>query len=716
MSVYAPELCQAHPDAEKLVNHLTSYCDNDLPHFFHVMLAYHFAKMAAMMRVTIKTNKDKIPVNCYAINLAPSGAGKGKSMSFIENHLTNQFNDRFENEVLPLQAETEIAKLAHLRSVRNNTDIDKEMEFVKAEYDATGEWISAFDSATTPAMKQFRHKLLMTKTGSLNFEIDEIGDNLTGEKDALSKFLELYDLGTIKESLVKNTKENKRLSKIKGATPTNVIMFGTASSLLDGSKIEDEFNSMIEKGMGRRCIFGFAKDTVRDYEISAEDIFAQGQSNLSTDFIDKFADHLCTLADPINVGTTLYLEKDEEILWIDYMLYNRKRAREMSEFDTSKRIEMEHRHFKALKLAGAYAFVDSSANITKEHLYNAFYVVEKSGEQFHELLTRDRPYIKIAKYLGDINRPVTQADLVADLPFYKGSQSQRAELLTMATAWGYNNNVVIKKSFENGIEFLSGESLSETSLDELTVAYSTHVAYNYINDSISWDNLQKLTQMQGYHWITHNVVEGHRCEDKTQQGFNLLVLDVDGGTSLETAKLLFKDYKCMFYTTKSHQTAGEDRFRIIFPMRYTLKLDAKDFKEFMQSVFDWLPFEVDDCTGQRARKWECNQGELHLIDGELFDPLAFIPRTSKNEERKAKLVDQQSLSNLERWFINNTGDGNRSNQLIKYALLLVDAGKSFTEVEQGVYDLNSKIADKLPEEEIASTILVSARKAYNKVA
>ena len=72
------------------------------------------------------------------------------------------------------------------------------------------------------------------------------------------------------------------------------------------------------------------------------------------------------------------------------------------------------------------------------------------------------------------------------------------------------------------------------------------------------------------------------------------------------------------------------------------------------------------------------------------------------------------LDNLERWFIENTGLGNRSNQLVKYALLLVDMGADIGDVEDKVKSLNNKMADKLTDKEIEATILITASKAIIK--
>jgi hypothetical protein len=65
-------------------------------------------------------------------------------------------------------------------------------------------------------------------------------------------------------------------------------------------------------------------------------------------------------------------------------------------------------------------------------------------------------------------------------------------------------------------------------------------------------------------------------------------------------------------------------------------------------------------------------------------------------------------------FIENTGLGNRSNQLVKYALLLVDMGADIGDVEDKVKSLNNKMADKLTDKEIEATILITASKAIVK--
>ncbi len=703
-----------HPRAEQLVQLLCTRTQNTEPLFFRVLVAYYFGVVAAQMRCQIATpDRGDIPVNVYALNLSPSGTGKGHSTGIIEDEVIHQFRERFLEETFPLMAERNLPQLAHKRAIRKQSDPDEELERVKKEFDSLGSLLFSFDSGTTPAVKQMRHKLLMANAGAVNLEIDEIGLNLVGNTEVLTTFLELYDKGKVKTKLVKSTSDNSRIEEIRGATPTNMMLFGTPSKLFDGAQTEQQLYAMLDTGYARRCLFGYLKGASKNLNVTAEQVFDTMTSQQNNQFIEQLADHLEALANIINANKRLVMSKDTSLLLIEYKLQCERLAEDLPEHFEIRKAELSHRYFKALKLAGAYAFIDDSPELMQSHLYNAIKLVEESGAAFERMLSRDRPYVKLAKYLAAVDKEVTQADLVEDLPFYKGPAGQKQEMLTLAIAYGYKNNIIIKKAFNDGIEFLRGESLKPTDLSKMIVSYSSDITVGYNNEYAPFDQLHKLTQAQGMHWVAHHLKDGYRNGENAIPGFNLVVIDVDGGVSLSTAKLLLKDYKALFYTTKRH-TDAENRFRIILPTNFELKLDAKDYKEFMSNLHEWLPFPADSSTGQVSRKWLSHAGHFEYTDGELLDVLPFIPKTSKNEDRKNQLNSQQSLDNLERWVINNTGDGNRNNQLMKYAFILVDAGYDFEGVRSRVSSLNDKLADKLDEAEIMGSIMITVGKALAK--
>lgn len=703
-----------HSASEKLVQILCSKTQNSNPLFFRVLVGYYFSLVASMMRTTIATHdRGDIPVNMYALNLSTSGSGKGFSTNIIENQVINQFRGRFLEETFPILAEQNLPKLALKRANRKSTDPDEELVRVQKEFDSLGSLMFSFDSGTAPAVKQMRHKLLMADAGSMNLQIDEIGSNLVGNVEILNTFLELYDVGLVKQKLIKNTADSVRNEEIVGRTPTNMMLFGTPAKLLNGSKTEEELYSMLETGYARRCFFGYSRASNKSTDMTPEEVYTQLTNQDSNTYLDELSDKLEALADIINVNKRLVVSKETSLLLIEYRLKCEREADLYPEHEEIKKAEISHRYFKALKLAGAYAFVDDSPELTQEHLYQAIKLAEESGNAFNKLLTRDRPYVKLAKYIATCKRDVTQADLVEDLPFYRGATGQKTEMLSLAIAYGYKNNIIIKKSFSDGIEFLRGETLKETDLSKMVLSYSTDITTDYRNEHAPFEKLHQLTQAPGLHWVAHHLNGGYRNEENCIPGFNLVVIDVDGGVSMSTVKLLMKNYKFLIYTTKRH-TEDENRFRIILPINYELAMDAKDYKEFMSNIYEWLPFEVDTATNQRARKWLSHDGTYEYNEGDVLDALPFIPKTSKNEERKELLNSQQSMDNLERWVINNIGDGNRNNMLLRFAMILMDGGFDFENIRQRVVSLNNKIVDKLDEAEIMSTIMISVAKAISK--
>lgn len=716
-----------HPVIEEIVDVLCNKTQNTDRGFFRAMVAYFTGKMAATMRVTINTkDRGSVPVNIYALLLATSGYGKGHSVNIVESELLMGFKKTFMEDCFPVISEKFIRQRANDLAIKNGTDPDEEEEKLNKEFRMLGAYPFTFDSGTSPAVKQLRQKLLMAGCGSINLQIDEIGSNLIGNVEILNLFLELYDQGLVKQKLTKNTAENQRSEELDGKTPTNMMLFGTPAKLLDGGQTEDQFYSFLDTGYARRCIFGNGVHHRADTGRSAAEIYhllTQPQNNSA---IHKWALRFQGLADPINYGWMLDVPDHVGIRLLEYKLACEKEAENFPEHDEIKKAEMSHRYFKALKLAGALAYIDLSNNIElEEHLLPAILLVEESGESFQKILSREKPYVKLAKYLASAQTEVNHADLVEALPFYGRTNTQRNEQMGLATAWGYRNHIIIKKTFKDTIEFFSGESLKETDLDNIVLSYSDNWAYNYLNETAPFDQLHLLTQASGMHWSNHHFNKGHRAEENVIVGFNMIVIDVDGDVPLDVVHELLSDYKYMTYTTKRHQaTTGEtdgegnlivgpDRFRVCIPTNYHLKLDTEEYKEFMNNFFDWLPFKTDESSNQRAKKWECYDGQYHYnLDGELLDVTQFIPRTSRAEAYQQEQQKLGSLDNMERWFATRMQPGSRNNQMHRYAMVLVDQGMSLSAVKQHVHAFNKKLSSPLSDDEIDSTVMITVAKRY----
>jgi hypothetical protein len=711
-----------HPAIEELVDVLCNKTQNTDRGFFRCEMAYFLGMLASTMRATIVTkDRGDIPVNIYALALATSGYGKGHSIGLIENTISG-FKKRFLDDTLPVLANQSLWTLANDRAARKNSDPQEEFDKAEKAYNRKGGYLFSFDGGSPQGVRQFRDKLIMSDCGAISFQVDEIGLNLQKSVEILAIYLELYDQGLLKSKLTMNTNDNLRDDELIGKTPCNMLLFGTPAMLFDGGNTEVDFYKLLETGYARRCLFGNGKNADKEgIEQTDQELYFADIDPKNNNILQKWATQFHALADVGMFGWKMVVEDAVGIALVGYKRACEKAARMLPDHANVRKAEISHRYFKALKLAGALAFIDMSNEIEMDHLLSAILLVEESGEAFDSILKREKDYVRLAKYIATSEDEVTHADLVEALPaIVPTSAARRNELMSLAASWGCKNNIIIKKRFEGTIEFFKGETLKETDLNNMIFSYSDNWAYEYAppEEPVPFDQLHLLTQAQDIHWANHNFIGRHRAEENVITGFNMLVLDVDGGISVDLVNTLLVEVKHFTYTTK-RSTDEKNRFRLIIPINYILHLDKDEYKALVKNVMAWLPFEtadIDDSSWQRSKKWmSCENSVSHYnTKGELLDILPFIPKTALNETYQKEFKAVASLDNLERWFAGRISNGNRNNQMIKFALALLDSGLDPIVISQQVHAFNKKLPEPMDPDRINSTIMVTVAKRHSE--
>lgn len=709
---------QHHPVLETIVDILCMRTENNDRNFFRIVVAYFMGKMAATMRTQIETTDEgRIPVNVYAMALSVSGTGKGYSVDLMENSFLSGFQSRFMEEALPQVAENNLWEMAAKNAAFSGDTEQKEYEQLEKVFKGHGPVPFTFDSGSIPAVKQLRAKLLMAGIGAINLQIDEIGSNLNASDDVLKVFLELFDQGQAKTKLTKQSMDNSRTDDVQGKTPSNMLLFGTPSKLLDGGMTEDEFNSLLETGYARRCLFGYGQRVRASAGMSATEIYRQKRQKITSQDVETIERHFTQLADPTKLNWDITVPDDVGIMLVEYKIQCERKADLLPEVAEVRKTELVNRYSKALKLAGAFAFIDEDLELSMDNLLSAIKLVEEcSGEAFDRVLTRDKNYVRLAKYLADVGIEQTHADLTEALGFYKQGPTLRREMMDLAIAWGYKNNHLITKTFLEGIEFFTGERLKETNLDEITVSYSNQFAAGYIGEQINFlTDMPMLVQQPGYSWCNHHFKNEHRNSENLIPGFNMIVLDVDEGTPIFLAQKLFEDYTYLMYTTKRHDEENGHRYRILLPINYNLKLDRSDYIKMMENIIQWMPFVVvDGSSTQPEKKWLSHDGgSIYTNEKNLFDVLPFIPKTQRNEEFHKNFAQIANLGNLERWFAGKMVSGQRNMHMIRYALALYSQALTYPEIEARVLHFNNQLADRLGEDELRSTVLTTIAKKFS---
>lgn len=708
---------QHHPLTETIVDMLSVTTQTADKHMFRVMCSYYWGMLGTHMRAgIIGWFSDNLPVNIYAVCLAESGTGKGYTVNTMEKHIINQFRTVFMEETFPVAADDGMEDIATYRATKRGSAKEDERTKLQKEYDTAGNFLFQFSHATTAAIKQLRHKLVIANAGSLNYQVDEIGSNLIGAADELHTLLELYDRGDVKEKLIKNTAENTRFEALEGFTPTNMLLFGTSSSLLDGSETENKFMNLLASGYARRSFFSFSQVANKETQLTAEDIVEMMFNQHHEETYEEISDHLESLADVSNLDREITIDRDCCLYLVKYKLLCEQRARDLKSHQKILQAELQHRYFKVLKAAASFAFIDHQSEITIDYLENAMKLAEESGKQLTQLLNPEKDFMRLAKFICEQDEEVTIPDIELGLPCFGGSQARKQEMITNATAWGYKNNILITKRYVDQILFLQGETLEETNLDELFISSSDHEAYNYENEVVKFEDLAALGEVRYQHWVNHHLEDNHRLKTNVIKGFNLIVLDVDDGTPIEAAMRILEGIYAVYYDTKS-STAKHNRYRIVIPTNYILELDAEDYTEFMKNVLAALPFEVDSSVCEREHKWQTWDAGADVIsthtvgkqevENQMFNVLDYIPRTSKNEERLKRVKDYGSLDGLQYWVMSTTAEGNRNRQLYRYAMILVDSGYDYDTIHSMVKQMNDSLKDGISDKEISNTIMSS---------
>lgn len=183
-----------NPLVERIVKIMMCKTQNYDPHFFRTQTNFFLTLVPSNLNVKIKCElTGTIPVNMYAISLMPSGSGKGFSTHILEHDILSGFIEEFTRNIFPKKAELSLELEASRRSANSGLPLNEVTSALHKEFKMYGSYVFFFDSATAPAVKQVRNKLLLAKSGALNLITDEIGLNLSNNTEVLTTLLELFD-------------------------------------------------------------------------------------------------------------------------------------------------------------------------------------------------------------------------------------------------------------------------------------------------------------------------------------------------------------------------------------------------------------------------------------------------------------------------------------------------------------------------------------------
>lgn len=365
---------------------------------------YKMANIASQLhiRVDTKSGYKPTPVNLYSLVLLVSGGGKNSSLGLLDRWFFGDAFHKIKEDVYPYYKKV---AMQHLEDDGVERDIHS--------------WTQSISNATISGMYAYAESYSLVGMGSLNIEVDEIGNAVISKAELFENLLTPYDNGDFMP-VAKRTDSNSM--DISGL-PVNLYCFGNRVRLMDGDRVESNFIQLLDEGYGRRFIFvdddskpklSTPQEVLNEMKVSEETRLKRSDDR----------DRIKSLVNASNFKSTLELSDEAMYKYAvikaegDAYVYENKGLQPAVVADCTER------HFKTVKLAGVYAFFDGSNIVEGKHIDQAFEVIKASSEVLAKLRRLKPLHERLLEALLNEPEKITAQTMLA-YPFINGSWSKK---------------------------------------------------------------------------------------------------------------------------------------------------------------------------------------------------------------------------------------------------------------------------------------------------
>jgi len=671
---------------------------------------FTFSSLLGSVQPKVEFKYKLYNINYFGITIAPSSAGKSFVYEQCKKLFGEDLNQKYKNLI------TKGYKLNTQNPTDDEITIDGFQTNIK-------NYIPNFEN-TIEGTKEglYLRALALSKSffGSLNLIHEEIMDVI---KDSnLNVMKELYDGRFIGKVIKSSINDN-----IYGVV-SNMLIFGSSTSLKRDQKVYEYFAKALGSGIYRRSFIYYQEPT--DIQLRTDtEYYEQPDLSFIREYINK---HIKEITESGNYPELHFTVDAEEYL----ELINHELVEFANKYKEDERFSAEVGSFdKLLKLSALHALLNRREQISYdnvEYAYNFYKHVRSTNLELFNVEPQHRRIYRVIKKLGKATKSeILESDIFNRMTFN--------EDIKLVDEYAYRKNEVLQVRGSK-IKTFSIEPMPMVDLNKIIVSIpkvdKKEKTTDYISMEIpffgenqSVERLVKSDKVSNFCLV--HFENGKRKSDKTIEGQNCIGIDVDNGITLQETIEKLKDYVYLIYTTKSHQKDKGglicDRFRILLPTKSKFFVDNERHKELITNVCEALGVgSYDVSTRNQDRLWftnpECQTFKNQ--QGELFDVIPYLPDTEVREiiEKQIEKFDEKDydtdevnrrIGGMIKWFINNTYQGNRSNNLFRLGSFIGDLTGSFERIEEELYKANSMLSEPISEKELRKTVLASLKRKYN---
>lgn len=672
----------------------------DIPEKIAIQAVHYVLSLAASLkRVTLKgLDEDKVPLNYYGITFANSGRGKDLSVSIamrLVQNIIDAYNSRLSDLVMQHQEQNVDMSIPSLEN----------------------------KEGTTSGFLQDRNVLDILKVGSTNIRVEELVSVLKSSdfEQVLNMLTESWQEGSNASRSFKSY-----MSPKINFVPANCLLYSSPEGFRnEGNKQFQGFVDNLSNGMARRSYVVFdesdvqaeAEPTVESLQLYSENIkLAKQKSQDMSEYLSNIV---------LNCPRSIDFTVDAELVVKKYEIANKNIVAASPLMKNAVKAEMLSRAYKIRRLAGLYALYDGSSEVSIENVNDAIEWAESLSKDLIIALNAETIAEKIFDYLDKVEKYSSQTDV---MKYYKMSAKDFKENIDEVYTVAYDNGSTMQsKIFDKEAKVIKYNLIKGelTESDQMICSTSDSMSDDFIPQKVGYKNLPDLVMGKyGKNYSAGLFLNNKRNKDNYIKRQNLIIFDVDEGMSIEDAQLFLSQYKGFIATTRNHMKEKNgkvlERFRIVLVSKYIFNLDHEEYKNTITNFALLHSLTVDFPVIEPSRLYYSNPNSeiTHLEGEELIDLRAYIPETKEvaTTKKSIELAEQydgnENINGFDKYFLMQTSQGNRNNNLVKYGFALITKKNlDFESAKAKVLGLNSMLADPLSESELERTVFKSmARK------
>lgn len=662
-----------------------------------------------------------VPTNAIVFALSGSGTSKDRTLNTLRRALSTAY--------------------IHLEEYRKDFAREKAENIALLEGDSADNWQKYYKApkplqaglGTVEGLLHHFADIAQNPIGAGSIMTSEIGAELQSNAamtDIIKVISVAYDLGNVPPKIIKA--QDNQTDPIK-SLPVNALFFGAQDALLFNNDIKNRFRLVFNTQLARRSIFTFTPEQPQKLQIdSIDELYEMREEERkrvlkAQKALNKLTQNLVeeTDQDPLVITT------EANKLFDVYLEYNNILSEEMpNKFPISK-LSRKHKQWLALKLAGVYAILDRSPQITEEIYSYAINTVEMLAEDmaaFEKELVKE-PYeqlVDMCHYNAVENEYFISLHDLRKMCYVTGagpSKSKVTELCTLANSYDQKGRYQTK---DGGIYF---EMVIET--DDVGVSYKIFDSKlkgqklkDYMNRNskdgytfykTDFSELELLLQ-ENAAYSPFAFLEGVRNKDNLINGTKFIVIDIDKSQLTdEEAHILLDEYN--HYIARTSDPDNPFKFRVLLELDAVVKVDEIMWKAFLEEVGEELGLIIDLLPQSQIFLSFAGREVLSQLEGQTLKTKFLLERAAVRVEEKPKSPkeipkkEQQAKLNDPRttfFFAFEAEPGSRSINMYKALAYAIDLGADSEYIENLAYEINNYWYEPMDRERLERTLIKPA--------